>query len=198
MIRLLYILILHQTTTKIGVYSDNGLLLYILILHQTTTILKIYNIWFCCFISWFYIKPQLQRCYCSTSRVALYLDSTSNHNYPILNHSLYMVALYLDSTSNHNLNGFFGSFGAVALYLDSTSNHNATFFELEILKLLYILILHQTTTRRMCGNEHTGCFISWFYIKPQHVLFKTLNINTLYKYFHTRSGSNISALLQIY
>ena len=61
-----------------------------------------------------------------------------------------MVALYLDSTSNHNLNGFFGSFGAVALYLDSTSNHNRRTVVIHTCELLYILILHQTTTQQKC------------------------------------------------
>ena len=35
------------------------------------------------------------------------------------------------------------------------------------LKLLHILILHQTTTTSVTGFSLAGCFIFWFYIKPQ-------------------------------
>ena len=78
---LLYILILHQTTTQalsllqillVALYLDSTSnhnmsanvnqstpLLYILILHQTTTKSFVTFSFLRCFISWFYIKPQL-------------------------------------------------------------------------------------------------------------------------------------------
>ena len=82
-------------------------------------------------------------------KVASYLDSTSNHNHGIRIPSSDPVASYLDSTSNHNLLG--GLFGAssVASYLDSTSNHNLLGSEEKGIALLHILILHQTTTKRV-------------------------------------------------
>ena len=56
--------------------------------------------------------------------VALYLDSTSNHNSDIMLAGQQSVALYLDSTSNHNNDQQKLAIDNVALYLDSTSNHN--------------------------------------------------------------------------
>ena len=123
---LLYILILHQTTTRLGITSKDGMLLYILILHQTTTFRCRKYLPLCCFISWFYIKPQQrrrQKCYI---RVALYLDSTSNHNYSTrineISELLYILILHQTTTT--------------PLWWTRTA------------RLLYILILHQTTTWR--------------------------------------------------
>ena len=77
-------------------------LLHILILHQTTTQRLVNDLVLCCFISWFYIKPQPSSAGTTLPLVASYLDSTSNHNF--LPHILIvnLVASYLDSTSNHN------------------------------------------------------------------------------------------------
>ena len=106
------------------------------------------------------------------------------------------VVSYLDSTSNHNLIHFISFSNEVVSYLDSTSNHNNFFLRFIILALFHILILHQTTTVNLpseicCKLFHililhqtttagevvlllTGCFISWFYIKPQPILTKGL------------------------
>ena len=121
-------------------------LLHILILHQTTTaamrvseITSCFIFWFyikpqllkrwgltvlSCFIFWFYIKPQLRPCGCISSCVASYFDSTSNHN------DEYPGRVKI----------------RVASYFDSTSNHNTIIWIVYFIKLLHILILHQTTT----------------------------------------------------
>ena len=143
------------------------LLLYILILHQTTTrprylctIKCCFISWFyikpqrnalwdfqtvSCFISWFYIKPQHIKCPCKMCVVALYLDSTSNHNYTVdikqPNSLLYILILHQTTTT--------------------------TLITLFFQMLLYILILHQTTTNFRVPPTFNSCFISWFYIKPQ-------------------------------
>ena len=77
------------------------------------------------------------------------------------------VASYLDSTSNHNITTVSSSSMMVASYLDSTSNHNCLVYSLEKWQLLHILILHQTTTIFGSTRKSVGCFIFWFYIKPQ-------------------------------
>ena len=55
---LLSILILHQTTTKLLRFRPPWPLLSILILHQTTTAESLICTADCCYLSWFYIKPQ--------------------------------------------------------------------------------------------------------------------------------------------
>ena len=124
------------------------LLLHILILHQTTTTSFRKKVTPCCFISWFYIKPQHAEhptavhascfiswfyikpqpfCYyISRNQVASYLDSTSNHNEGVSFLTTEIVASYLDSTSNHNCFSILLQVRVVASYLDSTSNHNNT------------------------------------------------------------------------
>ena len=123
---LLYILILHQTTTTNATGIFAFMLLYILILHQTTTGGNSCTMDSSCFISWFYIKPQLLNQNQWNIWVALYLDSTSNHNYAVVVNKDGSVALYLDSTSNHNLELHQSNRTVVASYFDSTSNHNNT------------------------------------------------------------------------
>ena len=60
------------------------MLLYIFFLHQTTTVLAYTCHSSRCFISFFYIKPQLLGELLLLVPVALYLFSTSNHNLPPL------------------------------------------------------------------------------------------------------------------
>ena len=57
----------------------------------------------------------------------------------------------------------------VVLYPYSTSNHNTLARLVCLLKLSYILILHQTTTATIEDLKSSSCFISLFYIKPQLV-----------------------------
>ncbi len=121
---LLYISFLHQTTTMRTKRSRGPGLLYISFLHQTTTELPLNPRWRHCFISLFYIKPQLREVLPREHLIALYLFSTSNHNFRAEGEAQTTIALYLFSTSNHNLRGI------VVLSVG----------------LLYISFLHQTTT----------------------------------------------------
>ena len=155
---LLYILILHQTTTGSGSGHIEFELLYILILHQTTTSRHGCCFEVSCFISWFYIKPQqfcLQRAVCFCCFI-----------------SWFYIKPQQCSPSLRNIK--------VALYLDSTSNHNKSTYSLNRIMLLYILILHQTTTSTAWVVLPLSCFISWFYIKPQLELKSDWNDNSCF------------------
>ena len=162
---------------------------HILILHQTTTHHRTTMPPFGCFISWFYIKPQLILPFGFPNLVVSYLDSTSNHNCFITHVGWVNVVSYLDSTSNHNSYRGGIDISKVVSYLDSTSNHNSNNFLLSSKELFHILILHQTTTLGVSMSKMSmlfhililhqtttlmtiiwhsiSCFISWFYIKPQ-------------------------------
>ena len=143
---LLYISFLHQTTTCHSVGTIAILLLYISFLHQTTTGWRHTKIPHNCFISLFYIKPQLVVQDCVPDSIALYLFSTSNHNRLLGCTSTRSIALYLFSTSNHNTRCRVTVCVAIALYLFSTSNHNRCCCIWRLSTLLYISFLHQTTT----------------------------------------------------
>ena len=173
-----------------------------------------------CFISWFYIKPQPRSRASVCSMVASYLDSTSNHNISTtLSQSIVLLHILIlhQTTTNYNYTRSMVKLLHILILHQTTTIGRTTCTWRELLhililhqtttigwrflcelKLLHILILHQTTTKIPHPLCPSRCFISWFYIKPQPVLFKILNISMLYEYFHTRSGSNISALLQIY
>ena len=98
-----------------------------------------------CFLSLFYIKPQLFFRRNIISIVVSYLYSTSNHNAQISGDARVYVVSYLYSTSNHNC------------------------FRLFPLRyeLFLIFILHQTTTPPLVFQILLSCFLSLFYIKPQ-------------------------------
>ena len=155
-----------------------------------------------CFISWFYIKPQLCVEPYDSFKVASYLDSTSNHNGRLEYLHYVGVASYLDSTSNHNL---FSSPAVDEKLLHILILHQTTTDRCNILciylllhililhqtttgwrvlewvaRLLHILILHQTTTGNGVSLSKEGCFISWFYIKPQPSL---INLGTILRCF---------------
>ena len=151
---LLYILILHQTTTILSSKIHKLLLLYILILHQTTTMIMRSCFTSSCFISWFYIKPQLR----------------TVHFWAV--QCCFISWFYIKP------------------------QHSTCCCAKKICCFISWFYIKPQPMRHLI-EKLASCFISLFYIKPQLVLFKTLNISTLYKYFHTRSGSNISALLQI-
>ena len=147
--KLFYILLLHQTTTIFTISNVPLLLFYILLLHQTTTRHRLYMRPMRCFISFFYIKPQLLKWSSFPYWVVLYPSSTSNHNFESLIMPVREVVLYPSSTSNHN-------------HLPS---HAWTW------ELFYILLLHQTTTKWSFDRLLDCCFISFFYIKPQLIFF---------------------------
>ena len=98
-----------------------------------------------CLISLFYIKPQPMEMSLSSTRIVLYLYSTSNHNVEQLLVAPDVIVLYLYSTSNHNR--------LCAPKFPSL--------------LSYIFILHQTTTLSLAYTLIRHCLISLFYIKPQ-------------------------------
>ena len=55
----------------------------------------------------------------------------------------------------------------VVFYLCSTSNHNRLERIYRDIKLSFIFVLHQTTTRRPVAHLPFRCLLSLFYIKPQ-------------------------------
>ena len=83
----------------------------------------------------------------------------------------------------------------VVLYPYSTSNHNTLARLVCLLKLSYILILHQTTTATIEDLKSSSCFISLFYIKPQHNSYTLVPISVvLYPYStsnHNYQGKGI-------
>ena len=121
---LLSIRFLHQTTTTLKVLYTFLKLLSIRFLHQTTTCAFNTPITRCCYLSDFYIKPQLICKEGLLLSVVIYPISTSNHN---------------DCTTR--LHSF-----EVVIYPISTSNHNPCPPGCPLKLLLSIRFLHQTTT----------------------------------------------------
>ena len=81
--QLLHFLFLHQTATTENVKRTYRQLLHFLFLHQTATF---DNSKICaegCYISCFYIKPQLDGTFADYLSVATFLVSTSNRNNPL-------------------------------------------------------------------------------------------------------------------
>ena len=163
-----YILILHQTTTCARGLCYLPWLSYILILHQTTTLSALGMIAVSCLISLFYIKPQqyTTKSLCGTGcLISLFYIKPQ----PVIScYRLDHVVLYPYSTSNHNFILLLICVRFVVLYPYSTSNHNSCRSLTPSNQLSYILILHQTTTRRLPCLSVSSCLISLFYIKPQH------------------------------
>ena len=146
-LRLLLISFLHQTTTWRLPFRQTTVLLLISFLHQTTTSLPCLETASNCFLSHFYIKPQRVVRLCGWHCIASYLISTSNHNEWSGAAALRAIASYLISTSNHNDPPLFHVKSA----------------------LLLISFLHQTTTHSLRAHSTADCFLSHFYIKPQHI-----------------------------
>ena len=116
------------------------------ILHQTTTEPFPEECFWCCILSKFYIKPQLNpqllviflscilsKFYIKPQRrpviliifpVVSYRNSTSNHNHSRINMMVFEVVSYRNSTSNHNSPGCVNVGLEVVSYRNSTSNHN--------------------------------------------------------------------------
>ena len=65
----------------------------------------------------------------------------------------------------------------VVFPFSSTSNHNninaGAFYE----KLYFLSLLHQTTTANFCLGKTKSCISFLFYIKPQHVRSKRLELS---------------------
>ena len=162
---------------------------YILFHHQTTTLRGVTPLLFCCVISSFITKPQLQmsnllillRCVISSfitkpqhrekraqiSKVALYPLSSPNHNSANLDAWQANVALYPLSSPNHNCQACSAFDGSVALYPLSSPNHNFCSWWSCLYSLRYILFHHQTTTQMRPILLRLSCVISSFITKPQ-------------------------------
>ena len=125
------------------------------------------NSFFCCIISFLYIKPQRISTPVNFVFVVLYRFSTSNHNWRWSFLSLVFVVLYRFSTSNHNGCRFWQIPLCVVLYRFSTSNHNRVNTIFFVQMLYYIVSLHQTTTVAALFRSTLSCIISFLYIKPQ-------------------------------
>ena len=159
------------------------------ILHQTTTAPAVAQIFDCCILSKFYIKPQRRERYDVGRFVVSYRNSTSNHNHPEMGNEPRLVVSYRNSTSNHNRARNIYRQVKVVSYRNSTSNHNisaggsssSSLYLIEILHqtttiqkwemnldwLYLIEILHQTTTFSFICSPVYCCILSKFYIKPQ-------------------------------
>ena len=167
-IRLSYIVFLHQTTTWLSSKHRDRRLSYIVILHQTTTLQRSRQVYGGCLISLFYIKPQLcnlvfklrLRCLISlfyikpqpshwdivaapSCLISLFYIKPQRLSVAL---TLFSVVLYRYSTSNHNVCIKRLIQSRVVLYRYSTSNHNGVLRALQCPRLSYIVILHQTTT----------------------------------------------------
>ena len=164
----------------------------------------------CCIISSLYIKPQPSVKDLVLFLVVLYRLSTSNHNlgygYPVKASLYYIVSLHQNTTLPRSyppmvsciisslyikpqLSGSKPLSRAVVLYRLSTSNHNSDEPRETIIKLYYIVSLHQTTTQFLVNTNDVKlyyivslhqtttrcevrcysvcCIISSLYIKPQ-------------------------------
>ena len=144
--RLSYIVILHQTTTKIVITMNPNMLSYIVILHQTTTAIDRILMLISCHISLFYIKPQLflalnwklSGCHISLfyikpqHEIGMYDAQTRCHislfyikpQLNLLVMWIDLVVIYRYSTSNHNSKAIVAIIKRVVIYRYSTSNHN--------------------------------------------------------------------------
>ena len=120
-------------------------LLHFLFLHQTATCYYSVPDDWCCYISCFYIKPQLEGSP-SRERNSCYISCFYIKPQPILVEFIGII---------------------VATFLVSTSNRNLLVFPFQLLQLLHFLFLHQTATESMLFLNMAGCYISCFYIKPQ-------------------------------
>ena len=173
--RLLFIYILHQTATLYSSIFVILTLLFIYILHQTATPgLALYQFQSCflsifyikpqlfvvfdfftsgCFLSIFYIKPQPTNISCRMSIVAFYLYSTSNRNFYRRYILCCRVAFYLYSTSNRNLIFSLSHFDMLLFIyiLHQTATEKPE--DLDSWMLLFIYILHQTATIKITLNK---------------------------------------------
>ena len=151
-LKLHYIVILHQTTTWRRSIRPRRELHYIVILHQTTTY---------CMVSDLY----------SMLHYIVILHQTTTINMEI---SLYQGCIISLFYIKPQLVYYDIIIQFVALYRYSTSNHNFWTISYDVIKLHYIVILHQTTTMSVMPIFFKCCIISLFYIKPQQILLSTL------------------------
>ena len=121
-------------------------LLHFLFLHQTATRSMLSFRIIRCYISCFYIKPQLKSGKLLYDRVATFLVSTSNRNWPFAVGFWSCVATFLVSTSNRNPLGKYAPDGVLLhfLFLHQTATWFSTSWRL--FWLLHFLFLHQTAT----------------------------------------------------
>ena len=107
---LFLILFLHQTTTVSYWRFIRVMLFLILFLHQTTTRLYRSELYLCCSLFYFYIKPQLNFRRHAHIRVVPYSISTSNHNSFsfYLDFAMLFLILFLhQTTTSATLCGYF-------------------------------------------------------------------------------------------
>ena len=154
--------------------NHNPLLLFVIkimlyflsLLHQTTTFIVILFIFVCCISFLFYIKPQL------------------------MEHLLFFVRgcisflFYIKPQRRTGKSNFL----PVVFPFSSTSNHNRLGTRVLSVKLYFLSLLHQTTTVTKQHHLQSRCISFLFYIKPQHVLSKRLELSPIWCVFTTRSG----------
>ena len=100
----------------------------------------------CCYISCFYIKPQLHNSFESAS-ICCYISCFYIKPQQTLKNSVRAsVATFLVSTSNRNGITRRRDGRYVATFLVSTSNRNIYLMVVYLMQLLHFLFLHQTAT----------------------------------------------------
>ena len=173
-------------------------LLHFLFLHQTATFCFNSSSLNSCYISCFYIKPQLPMMSKLKYKVATFLVSTSNRN-PLHGVERRFVGCYISCFYikpqlrfcddcifkrcyiscfyiKPQLCLFLTFTYNVATFLVSTSNRNIAVAFLVTVPLLHFLFLHQTATAWRVQSKRSGCYISCFYIKPQQVVVALLHL----------------------
>ena len=146
LLKLSYISLLHQTTTRLRRYTRLASLSYISLLHQTTT----------------YMQSKLESC--QLSYISLLHQTTTDWMLLFARFQLsYISLLHQTTTISMHIQP--------CLQLSYISLlHQTTTGDVEnesLVGLSYISLLHQTTTQQLdCFPLH-HCLISLFYIKPQ-------------------------------
>ena len=145
------------------------MLLHFLFLHQTATQKSELSFVDSCYISCFYIKPQPNNSTPRDAFVATFLVSTSNRNKSSSKSSSKKLLhfLFLHQTATDYFNIYMLCRLLHFLFLHQTAT--VLPFLLGTGSLLHFLFLHQTATSKRELSTLWGCYISCFYIKPQHV-----------------------------
>ena len=147
----------------------------IIFLHQTTTKTIDYHRLKGCQISFFYIKPQLLLRLGFRYIVVKYHFSTSNHNHCGATHS----PLWLSNI----------------IFLHQTTTCYTSFLPFALLS--NIIFLHQTTTLEYKRISTNCCQISFFYIKPQLIKFKTYQVVVVKYHFSTSNHNELNLGIEI-
>ena len=145
--------------------------------------------WISCVISFFYIKPQLSSSSRYHRNVALYLSSTSNHNFEkggIVGGKLrYIFLLHQTTTHSFSLPHTAGCVISFFYIKPQQRRGYKTLFSSCVISFFYI----KPQLTASLSAAVNGCVISFFYIKPQHAPAKDL-ISQVALYLSSTSNHN--------